>query len=127
MVRNDKVRVRAKCLGRIPVFTTQGDGPSKPATDAATKKPSKGKGKKGVGPSDSVEPNKKGISLGGRGRPKPLAEDECPWFLLVSKITNSETWEVRTHEPNHKCLQSRDIKACTSAFMAQGIIDQIEI
>ena len=60
------------------------------------------------------------------GRPKPLAEDECPWVLLVSKIRNSETWEVRTYEPNHKCLQSRDIKACTSAFMAQGIIDQIE-
>ena len=126
LVRNDKVRVRAKCQGRIPVFTTQGDGPSKPAIEKATKKPSKGKGKKGIGPSDPVEPNKKGISLGGRGRPKPLAEDECPWSLLVSKVTNSETWEVRTHEPNHKCLQSRDIKACTSKFMSKGIIDQIE-
>lgn len=127
LTRNDKLRVRAKCMGRIPVFTTQDDGPSQPATDATTKKKVKGKSKKGVGPSDQVEPTKKGISLGGRGMLKPLAEDEFPWVLLMSKIRNSKTWEVRTYEPNHKCLQSRDIKACTSAFMAQGIIDQIEI
>ena len=68
LLKNDKSRVRAKCMGRIPVFTTDkhGVGPSRPANDATTKSKLKGKGKKGVGPTDPVEPTKKGISLCGR-------------------------------------------------------------
>ncbi|GJS33932.1 hypothetical protein Tco_0532314 [Tanacetum coccineum] len=53
-------------------------GPSNIEEVTPTKKTTKVKGKKDFGPSDAVEPNKKGMSLGGRGMPKPLAADECP-------------------------------------------------
>ncbi|GKA34574.1 mutator type transposase [Tanacetum coccineum] len=114
LAKNDKLRIRAKCLGRNPVFTLDGEGPSN--TDAGPKKKTrKVKGKQDVGP-----------SLGGRGRPKPLAADECPWALQITKVKNSETWEVRTYSDEHKCLQSRQIHACTSKFLSKGIVDQIE-
>ncbi|GJV81851.1 zinc finger, SWIM-type containing protein, partial [Tanacetum coccineum] len=75
LAKNDKVRIRAKCLGRIHVFTLDGEGPSNIEEVAPRKKTTKVKGKKDVGPSDPIGPNKKGVSLGGRGRPKPLAAD----------------------------------------------------
>nr|GFA42245.1 hypothetical protein [Tanacetum cinerariifolium] len=105
LAKNDKVRIRAKCLGRIPVFTLDGEGPSNTKEVAPTKKTTKVKGKKDVGPSDPVGPNKKGVSLGGRGRPKTLAADECPWDLQITKVKNTKTWEVRTYTDEHKCLQ----------------------
>ncbi|GKD59175.1 hypothetical protein Tco_1296684 [Tanacetum coccineum] len=126
LAKNDKLGIRAKCLGRIHVFTLDGEGPSNTAEVAPTKKTIKVKGKKDVGPSDLIGPNKKGVSLGGRGRPKPLAADECPWALQITKVKNSETWEVRTYSDDHKCLQSREIHACTSKFLSKGIVDQIE-
>ncbi|GJV89066.1 transposase, MuDR [Tanacetum coccineum] len=104
LAKNDKVRIRAKCFGRNPVFILDGEGPS--TTD--------------------VGPNKKGINSGGRGRPKPLAPDECPWAVQITKVKNSETWEVRTYNEEHKCLQSRKIIACTHKFLSKGIVDQVE-
>ncbi|GKE35935.1 zinc finger, SWIM-type containing protein, partial [Tanacetum coccineum] len=124
--KNDKVRIRAKCLSRIIVFTLDGEGPSNTEEVAPTKKTTKVKGKKDVGPSDPVGPNKKGMSLGGRGRPKPLAADECPWALQITKVKNTKTWEVRTYTDEHKCLQSREIRACTSKFLSKGIVDHKE-
>ncbi|GKC60913.1 hypothetical protein Tco_1088511 [Tanacetum coccineum] len=125
LAKNDKLRIRAKCLGRNPVFTLDVEGPSN-TNVGPKKKTRKVKGKQDVGPSDPVGPNKKGVSLGGRGRPKPLAADECPWALQITKVKNSETWEVRTYSDEHKCLQSRKIHACTSKFLSKGIVDQIE-
>ncbi|GKB58759.1 zinc finger, SWIM-type containing protein [Tanacetum coccineum] len=60
LAKNDKFRIKAKCLGRIHVFTLDGEGPSNTEEVAPTKKTTKVKGKKDVGPSDAVEPNKKG-------------------------------------------------------------------
>ncbi|GKD47612.1 zinc finger, SWIM-type containing protein [Tanacetum coccineum] len=65
LAKNDKVRIRAKCLGRIHVFTLDGEGPSNIEEVAPRKKTTKVKGKKDVGPSDPIGPNKKGVSLGG--------------------------------------------------------------
>nr|GEW38067.1 zinc finger, SWIM-type [Tanacetum cinerariifolium] len=62
--KNDKLRIRAKCLGRILVFTLDGEGPSNTEEVTPTKKTTKVKGKKDVGPSDPVGPNKKCVSLG---------------------------------------------------------------
>ncbi|GJV82967.1 hypothetical protein Tco_1522865 [Tanacetum coccineum] len=56
---NDKLRIKAKCLGRIPMFTLDGEGPSNIEEVTPTKKTTKVKGKKDFGPSDAVEPNKK--------------------------------------------------------------------
>ncbi|GKG03287.1 hypothetical protein Tco_0310923, partial [Tanacetum coccineum] len=97
-----------------------GEGPS--ATDVGPlKKTIKGKGKQDDTP---LGPNKKGISSGGRGRPKPLAPDECPWAVQITKVKNSETWEVRTYNEEHKCLQSRKIIACTHKFLSKGIVNK---
>ncbi|GJT56034.1 hypothetical protein Tco_0991088 [Tanacetum coccineum] len=104
------------------VFILDGEGPS--TTDVGPKKKTiKGKGKQDDTP---LGPNKKGISSGGRGRPKPLAPDECPWAVQITKVKNSETWEVRTYNEEHKCLQSRKIIACTHKFLSKGIVDQVE-
>ncbi|GKB52864.1 reverse transcriptase domain-containing protein, partial [Tanacetum coccineum] len=126
LAKNGKLRIRAKCLGKIHVITLDGEGPSNTKEAASKKKTTKVKGKKDVGPSDPVRPNKKGVSLGGRGRPKPLAVDECPWALQISKVKNTKTWEVKTYTDEHKCLQSMEIHACTSKFLSKGILEQIE-
>ncbi|GJV60433.1 mutator type transposase [Tanacetum coccineum] len=60
LAKNDKLRIRAKCLGKIHVFTLDGEGPSNTKEVAPKKKTTKVKGKKDVGPSDPVRPNKKG-------------------------------------------------------------------
>ncbi|GJR11944.1 hypothetical protein Tco_0794596 [Tanacetum coccineum] len=97
LAKNDKVRIRAKCFGRNPVFILDGEGPS--TTDVGPKKKTiKGKGKQDDTP---LGPNKKGISSGGRGRPKPLAPDDMS-------------------------LASRKIIACTHKFLSKGIVDQVE-
>ncbi|GKE82596.1 hypothetical protein Tco_1552596 [Tanacetum coccineum] len=124
LVKDDKLRIRAKCLGKIHVFTLDGEGPSNTKV-VAQKKVAK-KGKNVVWPSDLVGPTKKVVSSGGRGRPKPLADDECPWALKILKVNKTKTWEVRTYTDEHKCLQSREIHACTSKFFVKGIIKQVE-
>ncbi|GKE61174.1 transposase, MuDR, MULE transposase domain protein [Tanacetum coccineum] len=86
LAKNDKVRNKAKCLGRILVFTLDGEWPSNTEEVAPTKKRTKVKGKKDVGLSDPVVPIKKGVSLGGRGRPQPLAANKCPWDLQITKF-----------------------------------------
>ncbi|GJZ46103.1 DNA helicase [Tanacetum coccineum] len=60
LAKNDKLGIRAKCLGKIHVFTLDGEGPSNTKEAAPKKKTTKVKGKKDVGPSDPVGPNKKG-------------------------------------------------------------------
>ncbi|GKB46913.1 mutator type transposase [Tanacetum coccineum] len=44
----------------------------------------------------------------------------------ISKVKNTKTWEVKTYTDEHKCLQSREIHACTSKFLSKGIVEQIE-
>ncbi|GJZ51393.1 ribonuclease H-like domain-containing protein [Tanacetum coccineum] len=73
--KNDKLRIRAKCLGRIPVFTLDGEGPSNTEEVAPTKKTTKVKGKKDVGLSDPVGPNKKG-----RAKSDILLNNLCECF-----------------------------------------------
>ncbi|GKA62166.1 hypothetical protein Tco_0761685 [Tanacetum coccineum] len=46
--------------------------------------------------------------------------------LSKSKIGDSETWQVKTYDLEHKCLQSRKIKYCTANLLFEGIMDQIE-
>ncbi|GJZ76687.1 hypothetical protein Tco_0641359 [Tanacetum coccineum] len=46
--------------------------------------------------------------------------------FLISKVKNTKTWEVKTYTDEHKCLQSREIHACTSKFLSKGIVEQIE-
>ncbi|GKC44028.1 hypothetical protein Tco_1061750, partial [Tanacetum coccineum] len=45
----------------------------------------------------------------------------CPWTMLIAYI-NEGRWEVRILIKDHKCLQSREIKACTSRFLLDHVI-----
>ncbi|GJX86863.1 hypothetical protein Tco_0337637 [Tanacetum coccineum] len=47
---------------------------------------------------------------------KPIEYYGCPWAMQVSKLPNEATWEVKTLEDNHKCLQSRIVKKCTATY-----------
>ncbi|KAI3509052.1 hypothetical protein L1887_24076 [Cichorium endivia] len=61
-------------------------------------------------------------SLNNDGTP----EKKCPWVLYASKWKQDVDWEVKTYVQEHKCLQSRDVKACTYKFLSQQIVQQID-
>ncbi|XP_071727511.1 uncharacterized protein [Rutidosis leptorrhynchoides] len=52
--------------------------------------------------------------------------DKCPWVLQVSKLQFGETWMVKTFNNKHKCQQSRIINQCSSVYLANEIMQQIE-
>ena len=66
------------------------------------------------------------VNVGGRGNKTNPFEYQCPWVLLVSKVKDSETWMVKTLIDDHRCVQTRKITACTSTFLSQQLLDQIE-
>ena len=43
---------------------------------------------------------------------------KCPWKLLISKWKKDDDWTVKTYEKEHKCLQTRKIKACNYKFLS---------
>ncbi|GJR30841.1 hypothetical protein Tco_1107073 [Tanacetum coccineum] len=55
---------------------------------------------------------------------KKVDEYSCPWKMLVV-YTNEGRWEVRTLIENHNCIQSREIKECTSRFLSDHIIKSL--
>ncbi|GJX08639.1 mutator type transposase [Tanacetum coccineum] len=62
----------------------------------------------------------------GKGIMQDAKEDKlsCPWLLYLSKGDKSK-WLVKTFKDEHKCLQSRQIKHCTSTFLSKLITDLI--
>ncbi|GKD30064.1 hypothetical protein Tco_1240842 [Tanacetum coccineum] len=64
----------------------------------------------------------KDISEKGKGIMQDAKEDKmsCPWLLYLSKGDKSK-WLVKTFKDKHKCLQSRQIKHCTSTFLSKQI------
>nr|GEU77612.1 reverse transcriptase domain-containing protein [Tanacetum cinerariifolium] len=107
MSKNDKVRVTANCVGKIPICgLSDGSGPSQC-----------------VGPNNGVKETE--FVAKGKGRKVKCVENICPRRLYVAKENGIETWVVRTLVEEHKCLQSRNIKAATSTFYSTHIINQI--
>ncbi|GJX44062.1 mutator type transposase [Tanacetum coccineum] len=62
----------------------------------------------------------------GKGIMQDAKEDKLsyPWLLYLSKGDKSK-WLVKTFKDEHKCLQSRQIKHCTSNFLSKQITDLI--
>ena len=60
----------------------------------------------------------KGILVNEEEADKP----KCPLVLYISKGDKNK-WLVRTFKEEHKCLQSRKIKSCTSTFLSKHIQD----
>ncbi|KAJ9558166.1 hypothetical protein OSB04_012780 [Centaurea solstitialis] len=105
-VKNDASRIRAVCLGTIPEI----GGPSK-----VTKRMVRKKGVYGPGQSNPI--------VGGPNKTKKWAKPipDCPWVLHISKGVNEHSWMVKTYVDTHKCLQTREVRACTAAFLSQEI------
>ncbi|GJX48841.1 mutator type transposase [Tanacetum coccineum] len=99
--KNDKVGVKAACRGTIPVFTTSCD----------------------IGQSQVVESSQ---TQGGESSQTPKWTKAKIANSKVSKLQDSETWQVKTFDDTHKCLQSRKIKYYDGDFLLEDIIDQIE-
>ncbi|KAJ9553175.1 hypothetical protein OSB04_017220 [Centaurea solstitialis] len=104
--QNDASRIKAVCLGTIPEI----GGPSK-----VTKRMVRKKGVCGPGQSNPIvgEPNKT------KKWAKPIPD--CPWVLHISKGVNKHSWMVKTYVDTHKCLQTREMRACTATFLSQEI------
>nr|KAJ0219968.1 hypothetical protein LSAT_V11C200063970 [Lactuca sativa] len=50
----------------------------------------------------------------------------CPWVVLISRSDEESDWMVKTLVNEHRCVQSRSIKACTSKFLATTILQLVE-
>ncbi|XP_023772208.2 uncharacterized protein LOC111920861 [Lactuca sativa] len=50
----------------------------------------------------------------------------CPWVVLISRSDEESDWMVKTLVHEHRCVQSRSIKACTSKFLATTVLQQVE-
>ncbi|CAI9260848.1 unnamed protein product [Lactuca saligna] len=50
----------------------------------------------------------------------------CPWVVLIFRSDEESDWMVKTLVHEHRCVQSRFIKACTSKFLATTILQQVE-
>ncbi|GJZ28145.1 hypothetical protein Tco_0572792 [Tanacetum coccineum] len=57
---------------------------------------------------------------------KPKESYGCPWAMQVSKLPNEDTWEVKTLEDTHKCLQSRIVNKCTTTFLYREVEESIK-
>ncbi|GJZ47585.1 hypothetical protein Tco_0601417 [Tanacetum coccineum] len=108
LAKNDKVRIRAKCFGRNPVFILDGEGPS--TTDVGPKKKTiKGKGKQDDTP---LGPNKKGISSGGRELRR--ANHDTTIKIEVERDSVSSDENTRMFKRIYICLGplKKGFKAC---------------
>nr|KAJ0215401.1 hypothetical protein LSAT_V11C300146650 [Lactuca sativa] len=98
LAKNDKIRIRVKCKGVVskPSKVVDGGGTS-------TRSRAKCKGKNVIA--------NKGI---------------CPWAVQISRANENRDWLVKTVQDEHKCLQTRAVKACTSRYVANLIVQQIQ-
>ncbi|GJV65366.1 hypothetical protein Tco_1476194 [Tanacetum coccineum] len=99
---NDKRRIRVICNGVVPTLNSKHEYV------------------------DKIQGSNQDISEKGKGIMQDAKEDKmsCPWLLYLSKGDKSK-WLVKTFKDEHKCLQSRQIKHCTSTFLSKQIIDLI--
>ncbi|PWA44691.1 transposase, MuDR, MULE transposase domain protein [Artemisia annua] len=100
--KNDKLRLRVICKGVVPSVNNKDAFVDKVQSQTDHKSD---KGKKVI----EHEENDK---------------VECPWILYISKGDKGK-WVVKTFIDEHKCLQSRKIKHCTSTFLSKHITDII--
>ncbi|GJS58921.1 heat stress transcription factor B-4-like protein [Tanacetum coccineum] len=125
LYKNDSVRIRARCEGKVPVFTmSQGTGPTDPnrGMEAGPSRLSgpttRSKKNKNTGTNDDNQASPSFLDAHDKG-------DLCPWVLYVGKDKFTQNWVVKTHKDTHTCLQSREIKHCTYKFLSEKIFKQV--
>ncbi|GKA48609.1 hypothetical protein Tco_0741567 [Tanacetum coccineum] len=107
--KNDKLRVRVVCRGQVPDFALNNMGTVVPVTCDPK------------GPTSKVQPK-----FMSKKKTKPIEYYGCPWDMQVSKLPNEDTWEVKTLEYDHKCLQSRIVKKCPDTFLSREVEESIK-
>ncbi|GJS31144.1 hypothetical protein Tco_0491764 [Tanacetum coccineum] len=127
LYENDGIRIRARCDGKVPVFTmSQGTGPTDPnhkmeagpsgSNDPTTRR----KKRKNAGTNDHSQASPSFLDAYDKG-------DLCLWVLYVGKDKFTQNWVVKTHNDTHTCLQSREIKHCTYKFLSENIFEQVRV
>ncbi|CAI9291399.1 unnamed protein product [Lactuca saligna] len=53
-------------------------------------------------------------------------EEKCPWVIDCSKWKRDIDWMVKTYTKEHRCLQTRKVKACDYKFLSKHIVQVIE-
>ncbi|CAI9265245.1 unnamed protein product [Lactuca saligna] len=68
------------------------------------------------------------LDKSGEGQQEVNNEDEekCPWSLYTSKWKRDINWMVKSYNKEHRCLQTRNVKACTYKFLTKKITTQVE-
>ncbi|PWA38189.1 transposase, MuDR [Artemisia annua] len=107
--RNDKKRVRVICRGKTPVFSESNEA-SGPVNN--TSEPS--------GPVKKIKD-----ASGSDNGPVIDNKQGCPWVLWISKGPHDNSWIVKTYNPTHKCLQTREVKKCTASFLSKDVEESI--
>ncbi|GJY95913.1 hypothetical protein Tco_0512274 [Tanacetum coccineum] len=127
LYKNDGVRIRARCDGKVHVFTiSQGTGPTSPnhgmeAGPSGSSGPTtRSKKRKNTGTNDDSQASPSFLDAHDKG-------DLCPWVLYVGKEKFTQNWVVRTHNGTHTCLQSREIKHSIYKFLSKKIFEQVKV
>nr|KAJ0211262.1 hypothetical protein LSAT_V11C400228420 [Lactuca sativa] len=63
---------------------------------------------------------------GGTGQEVVNEEGKCPWVLFASKWKRDKDWTVKTYVSEHKCLQTRKVRACDYKFLSKQILQLVE-
>ncbi|GJT57276.1 mutator type transposase [Tanacetum coccineum] len=109
--KNDKLRVRVVCRGQVLDFANNNMSTIVPITCNP-------KGLTSKVQSKSISKKEKVT--------KPKESYGCPWAVQVSKFPNEDTWEVKTLEDIHKCLQTRIVTKCTATFLSREVEESIK-
>ncbi|GKC60418.1 hypothetical protein Tco_1088016 [Tanacetum coccineum] len=127
LYKNDSVRIRARCDGKVLVFTmSQGTGPTGPncgievGLSGSSNLRTRSKKRKNTCTNDDSQACSFVLDAHDK-------EDLCPWVLYVGTDKDTKNWLVKTHRDTHKCLQSREIKHYTYKFLSEKIFDQVKV
>ncbi|KAL4563559.1 hypothetical protein LXL04_027602 [Taraxacum kok-saghyz] len=53
-------------------------------------------------------------------------KESCPFVIQISRSNEVEPWLVKTVNDKHLCLKTRNVKACTSKFLAGTLLQQLD-
>nr|KAJ0192448.1 hypothetical protein LSAT_V11C800434430 [Lactuca sativa] len=64
--------------------------------------------------------------LRSKGKTVISQKDSCLFAIQISRSTEEEQWLVKTVIHENLCLQSRNVKACTSRYLASTILQKVD-
>ncbi|KAL8268324.1 hypothetical protein R6Q59_002122 [Mikania micrantha] len=111
VVKNDSIRFRIVCLGTTPTLNT-----------ASQAQGQNWNSEKVVGGSSAFGNGQKSIPIKVKNKVSNRnTKPSCPFAIQISRRTTDDFWCVKTIQPNHKCLQTRDVGLYTMSYIADEI------